>query len=172
MMTVAATAMRSSVPKSPPASPRTRNRRHAAVKLNSAVRNAAPSAKPPRISAADAACQSSVTRATRIAVAAMAALRYGQSCRAAAAGTAGAAVLTDVIAVQLIRAARTGKRSGAAAKHLLEVVPFGAGGGQRAARIGAPLGHRAGIDPHVLAAQDFGQDEPVGGCPMAGVAIG
>jgi hypothetical protein len=78
-ITIAATAVSTRVAISLPASPRTRKRRYAAVKPNSARRKATPSVNPPRISAADAGCLSSATSPTSTAVDATAATRNGQS---------------------------------------------------------------------------------------------
>src|SRR5262249_22506312 len=80
-ITTAATAISSSAPMRPPASPLTRKRRHAAVNENSVLRNATPSAKPRMISAADAGCPSGPTSATSTAVPSSAAIRNGQSSR-------------------------------------------------------------------------------------------
>jgi hypothetical protein len=55
------------------------------VNENSVLRNAAPSAKPPTINAAEAGCPSSITSATSTAVPSIAARRNGQSSRGAAA---------------------------------------------------------------------------------------
>ena len=82
----AATAISRKAPTRPPASPRTMNRRQAAVKLNSAAKNAMPSAKPSPIRAADAGCPSSSTSAHKRAAAAMAAERNSQSRRRAITG--------------------------------------------------------------------------------------
>src|SRR5207244_6987566 len=99
-----------------------------------------PSAKPPTISAADAGCPSSQTSATRTAAPSPAALRNSQSrCGASAAG-----VSAVVLMISILRPIR--KRSGTEAELLLQVIPLGARGGKRAARIGGPVDHRAVIE--------------------------
>src|SRR5256885_10027160 len=96
-MTVEATAMSSNTDSSPPASPLTRKRRHAAVNENSALRNATPSAKPRITSAAEASCPSSATSATSTAVPSTAAIRNGQSSR----GNEDADVSSVVVVINL-----------------------------------------------------------------------
>src|ERR1043166_1965185 len=162
-ITVAATAISSSAASIPPASPRTRNRRHAAVNENSALRKAAPRPKPRTSSAADAGCPSSATSATSTAVASTAAMRNGQSSRggAATAGVSRAAILMR--GVVWLRPE---------AELLLQVIPLGARRGKRAAGVGGPVDHRAVIELHVLAAENLGEDEPVRRRPVPGVAIG
>src|SRR6185436_3662728 len=85
-ITSAATAVSSSAPSIPPASPLTRKRRQAAVNENSVFRKAAPSAKPRTTSAAEAGCPSSHTSTTSTAVPSAAAIRNGQSSRGDSAG--------------------------------------------------------------------------------------
>src|SRR5438874_1656362 len=96
-ITVAATAINSSAPNNPLASPWTRKRRHAAVNENSAFRNATPSAKPRITSAAEAGCLSSATSATSTAVPSTAAIRNGQSGR----GNEDADVSSVVVVISL-----------------------------------------------------------------------
>ena len=143
-------------------------RRHDAVKLNSALRKTTPSAKPHSSSPADAGCPSSSTSATRTAVASTAAARNGQSSRGTVARTVGSAVaaVMDVAIGMRHALGITGR-----ADRLLEIVPARARGFDRPAGIGGPLDHGAGIEPHVLAAEQLGQDKPVGRRPMAGVAV-
>ena len=80
----AAMAMSSRPPRNPSAWPRTISRRHDAVKLNSVLRNAAPSAKPSTSSAAAAGWPSTSTSATSTASASTEAIRNGQSRRGSA----------------------------------------------------------------------------------------
>src|ERR1043165_3430364 len=191
-ITVAATAISSSAASSPPASPFTRKRRHAAVNENSAFRNATPSAKPSMISAAEAGCPSSATSAIRTAVPSAAAIRNGQSRRRIAVlldvSSAAVVMLYCVPPAPLIpaQAGIQGSRSGSPlsrgraescclrpeAERFLQVVPFGARRGERPARIRGPVDNGAVIEPHVLAAEQLGEHEPVGRGPVAGVAVG
>src|SRR5215467_851052 len=150
-------------PSRPPASPRVRNRRQAAVKLNSALRKATPSPKPPRISAADAGCWSSNTSATRMAVAPRASPRNRRSIRTAAPGSDAAKLAVDMETPE--------RRSGSEAKRLFQIVPLRARGFNRAAGIAGPLDHGAGIEPGLFPAEQFVHDEPVGRRPVAGVAV-
>ena len=92
-MTSDATAVSSSAPSMPPASPLTRKRRHAAVKENSVLRKAAPSAKPRITSAAEAGCPSSHVSTTSTAVPSTAASRNGQSSRGSSAPGASSVVV-------------------------------------------------------------------------------
>ncbi len=87
-MTPAAMAISRRPPRKPSAWPRTISRRQDAVKLNSALRNTAPSAKPNISSAAAAGWPSTSTSATSTAVASTEATRNGQSRRGARAATA------------------------------------------------------------------------------------
>src|SRR4029077_12079362 len=57
-------------------------------------------------------------------------------------------------------------------ERLLQVIPLGACRGKRGARIGGPVDHGAVIEPHVLAAEQLGEHEPVGRGPMPRVAVG
>src|ERR1019366_3783609 len=123
-----------------------------------------PRPKPPRISAAEAGWPSSSTSATRIAVAISAKARNSRSMPNGAPDL-GAAIVAVVIEVVLV------ERSGAHTELLLQVVPFGARGFDGAAGIAGPFHHRAGIEPGVVAAEQFVQHEPVGRGPVAGVAI-
>ena len=61
--------------------------------------------------------------------------------------------------------------SGAEAERLLHIVPAGARRGDRAARVGGPLDHRAVVEAHVGPTEHHRQHEPVGRRPMAGVAV-
>src|SRR5665811_2029390 len=124
-----------------------------------------PRPKPPRISAAEAGWPSSSTSATRIAVAISAKARNSRSMPNVAPDL-GVAIVAVVIEVALV------ERSGAHTELLLQVVPFGARGFDGAAGIAGPFHHRAGIEPGVVAAEQFVQHEPVGRGPVAGVAIG
>ena len=81
MTAVAAMAMSRSPARKPSAWPRTISRRHEAVKLNSVLRNAMPSAKPSTISATAAGWPSIITSAIITAVASTEAIRNGQSRR-------------------------------------------------------------------------------------------
>src|SRR5438034_3429838 len=166
-ITQAATAISSRAASNPPASPFTRKRRHAAVNENSVLRKAAPSAKPPTINAAEAGCPSSTTSAIGTAVASTAAIRNGQSSRDTAGGE-------NVVVLMNISsdAAPEGADLRAEAKRLLQVIPLGPVGRKRTARVRGPIDHRAVIELHVGAAEQFRQHEPVGRGPMAGVAIG
>src|SRR5665811_1572331 len=124
-----------------------------------------PRPKPPRIIAAEAGWPSSSTSATRIAVAISAKARNSRSMPNVAPDL-GAAIVAVVIEVDLV------ERSGAHTELLLQVVPFGARGLNGAAGIAGPFHHRAGIEPGIIAAEQFVQHEPIGRGPMAGVAIG
>src|ERR1043165_701528 len=163
-----ATAVSSSAPSMPPASPLTRKRRHAAVNENSVLRNAAPSPKPRITSAADAGCPSSHTSATSTAAPSTAAIRNGQSSRGNSAGVDSVVVL---ISVWPDAGPSTGAQLRPEAELLFQVIPLGAGRGKRAAGVRGPVDHRAVVELHVLAAEHFRQHEPVGRRPMAGVAI-
>src|SRR5262245_55717249 len=157
----AVTAISRKVPTNPPASPRVRKRRHAAVKLNSAVKKAMPSAKPSPIRPADAGWRSSRTSAVSNAAATTAADTNSQSgWRAIVAAEA------DPSAA-LARAIRLRSE----AERFLQVVPLGALRLDGPAGIGGPFHHRAGVELHAFAPQHLGQDEPVGRRPMAGVAV-
>jgi hypothetical protein len=89
-MTTAAMAISSSEAISPPASPRTRKRRHAAVKLNSVLRNATPSPKPATSRPAERGAPSISTSAIISAVASTATATNGQSVDGAVSVVAGA----------------------------------------------------------------------------------
>src|SRR5450759_1698418 len=121
-----------------------------------------PRPKPPRISAAEAGWPSISTSAIRIAVAASARPRNRRSMLTleSASGALNAAV--DMRTPRLLASSR------AAAELLLQVIPFGARGLNGAAGIAGPLYHRTGIEPGVVAAEQFVQDEPVGRGPVAG----
>src|SRR6266700_792491 len=162
-MTHAATAISSRAASSPPASPFTRKRRHAAVNENSVLRNAAPSAKPPMIKAAEAGCPSSTTSATSTAVASRAAIRKGQSSRgAAAAGDESVVVLMNISS----DAAPDDPVLRPEAKRLLQVVPLGPVGRKRTARVRGPVDHRTIIEPDIGAAEQLREHEPIRRRPM------
>ena len=146
--TSAATAISSSAPSSPPASPRTRKRRHAAVKLNSALRNATPSAKPSSDQRGRTpAGRRAATSATSTAAASTAAIRNGQSSR----GNAPRRGLrcqrcSWLYSSAACRAAHEPKPSAFfRSSHLVRAEATGR------LRIGGPVDHRAVIEPHVLA---------------------
>src|SRR5436190_19139126 len=166
-MAAAAIAISSRPPRKPSAWPRTIKRRHDAVKLNSALRNTAPSAKPRMSSAAAAGCPSITTSATSTASARDDATRNGQSRpgrRAAAA---------DGVAATLMRfPSRVVRGLGAEPQCLLQIVEARARARDRTTRIGAPLDHRAWIEPYVGPAQHSREHKPVGRRPVSGVAIG
>src|SRR5450759_1030107 len=109
-----------------------------------------PRPKPPRISVAEAPWPSSSTSASRIAVAPSAKARNRRSMPSAA-PELGAAIVAVVIAVALV------ERSGAHTELLLQIVPLGARGLNGAAGIAGPFHHRAGIEPGIIAAEQFVQ---------------
>src|SRR6202158_5664666 len=123
-----------------------------------------PRPKPPRINAADNGWPSSSTSAIMIAGAASAKARNRRSMLTAAPAPGAAMVAVDMKVLDM-----TG--SGAEPKLLFQIVPLGARGINRAARIAGPRHHRAGVELGILAAEQFVQHEPVGRRPMAGVAI-
>src|ERR1017187_4946850 len=123
-----------------------------------------PRPKPPRSSAAEAGWPSSSTSAIRIAVAISAKCRNSRSIPNVAPDL-GAALFAGFIEVALV------ERSGAHTELLLQVVPFGARGLNGPAGIAGPFHHRAGIEPGVVAAEQFVKHEPVGRSPVAGVPI-
>ena len=112
----------------------TRKRRHEAVKLNSALRKATPSAKPPTISAADAGWPSSSTSATSTAV-----RQHRRDRGTASRGAAMAPRHAGVVAAMLMASCAADRASlrraclRAEAERLLQVVPLGARGFDRAA---------------------------------------
>src|SRR5712691_5708255 len=151
-MTAAATAMSNNAASRPSACPSAMNRRHDAVKLNSALRKTAPSAKPQSRSQADAGWPSIRTSATSTAVTSTAPARNGQSSR----GTVAGVVASAVAAVMDVALACGRVGSQAEADRLLEIIPSRAHGLDRPPGIGGPLDHRAVIEPYVLAAEKFG----------------
>src|SRR5215475_10025094 len=103
------------------------------------------------------------TSAIRIAVAPSASPRKSRSTRTAA-PRSDAARLAVVM--------ETPERgSGTQAKGLFQIVPFRARGFNRPARVAGPIDHRACIEPRFLPVEQLVQDEPVGGCPVPGIAI-
>src|SRR5262249_42322165 len=148
------------------ASPRARKRRHAAVKLNSVLRKATPSAKPAINSPPDRGWPSIITSAISSAVASSAARRNGPSM----AGTLSGAAAPRVTAAVMGLAHAIG--SAPEAERLLEVVPLGAGRHDWTVCGRGPRDHRAVIQARILAAKDLRQHEPVGRGPMARVAVG
>ena len=137
-------------PSRPPASPRVRNRRQAAVKLNSALRKATPSPKPPRINAAEAGWL------------------IEQHKRDQDGGRAERKPEEKAVDAERPRPDRT--RPNCTRRHaklletcaqirnrgqglLFQIVPFRARGFNWPACIAGPLDHRAGIEPALLCGQ-------------------
>src|SRR6266700_1106808 len=173
-MTHAATAISSRAASNPPASPFTRKRRHAAVNENSVLRNAAPSAKPPMINAAEAGCPSSTTSASSSAVPSTAAIRNGQSRRGSAtAGDESVVVLMNLSSDAAHRDANAGIGAlSAETQRLLQVIPLGAVGRKRTGSVRGPVDHRAVVEPDIGAAEQFRQHEPIRRRPMTRIAVG
>src|SRR4029077_20521350 len=100
-------------------------------------------------------CPSSQTSATSTPVASSAAIRNGQS-----SGRGPDAAGASSVVLLICQSSRNG--SGTEAELLLQVIPLGARGGKRPARVGGPVDHRAVIQLHVVAPKNLGQHEPVG----------
>src|SRR5215204_4997349 len=174
-ITPAAMAISSNPPRKPSAWPRTIRRRHEAVKLNSALRNTAPSAKPNTSRAAAAGWPSTRTSAISTASASAEASRNGQSRRGTRAATADSVAETLMVFPDERAAVYEPKlipELRPQAELLLEIVEAGARRCDRTAQIGGPFDHRAGEQAHVGPAKHGRQHEPVRRRPMPSVAVG